>query len=97
MKGTQVERERWTPRELENAVEVYRRMLRHEVEGHAYSKSEMRREALAGPLQGRSPSSFEFRMRNISAVLEELGRSTVKGYAPAKHVARGRPQRFAKR
>lgn len=86
MKSPQVEGERWAPRELESAVEVYRSMLRHEVDGRAYNKSKMRREALAGPLKRRSPSSFEFRMRNISAVLAELGRATVKGYAPAKHV-----------
>jgi Domain of unknown function (DUF3883) len=86
MKEPQVEGRRWALRELESAVEVYRNMLRHEVEGRGYNKSRMRREALAGPLKGRSPSSFEFRMRNISAVLIQLGRPTVKGYAPAKHV-----------
>jgi hypothetical protein len=77
---------RWTDAELAAAVAAYAAMRAAESSGQPYSKAQIRREALAGALAGRTAASFEYRMRNISAVLKASGQSWVKGYAPASNV-----------
>lgn len=76
----------WTDEELTSAVRAYLRMLALQDSGTAYSKAAIRRELRAGPLKARSEPSIEFRMRNISAVMSEHGRATVRGYVGAENV-----------
>lgn len=57
----------WTDQEMVAAVDAYFEMLGEEIAGRPYKKSEYRKNALSSVLQGRSASSFEFRMRNISS------------------------------
>lgn len=76
----------WTEAELAAAVRAYRRMLELELAGPEYSKTEFRREVLAGELADRSAGAFEYRMQNISAVLDELGLPWIDGYKPAANV-----------
>jgi 5-methylcytosine-specific restriction enzyme A len=79
--------EDWTDAELDSAVATYLAMLGHQSRNEAYSKTSYRNQALAGPLAGRSEASFEFRMRNISHVIETaLHSGWVVGYRPAANV-----------
>jgi hypothetical protein len=79
----------WTDEELRSAVRAYLDMLSAQDGGVSYSKAQIRRQLRNGPLQARSVPSIEYRMRNITAVLEAHGRSTVKGYLAAKNVGDG--------
>jgi hypothetical protein len=76
----------WTDAELRSTVRAYLKMLSAQDRDLAYSKAETRRRLLRGALKGRSAASVEYRMRNISAVLEQHGRTTLKGYLAAKNV-----------
>lgn len=78
----------WTDGELRAAVRSYLAMLRAQEAGEQCSKAEQRRRLMAGPLRRRSPQSIEYRMRNISAVMDERGRPTISGYLPAENVGR---------
>ncbi|MCC6795607.1 MAG: HNH endonuclease [Candidatus Hydrogenedentes bacterium] len=61
-------------------------MLTLERQSIPYVKSEFNASLRAGPLQGRTKASIEYRMQNISAVLESLGYERIRGYLPAKNV-----------
>jgi 5-methylcytosine-specific restriction protein A len=77
----------WSDAELDAAVEAYLAMLGHQARGEDYSKAEYRRRYIAGPLSARPEASFEFRMRNISHVLDtELHADWLRGYRPAANV-----------
>jgi hypothetical protein len=71
----------WSPEELKLIVDDYFSMLRDEQAGRPYSKTQHRR-ALMEQID-RSDGSIEFKHRNISAVLIELGFPRVEGYKPA--------------
>lgn len=78
--------EKWTEAELDASVKVYLEMLSKERDGIFFRKSDYRNQLLAGALKGRTPGSFEFRMQNISYVLDSHGEPYIKGYLPAKNV-----------
>ena len=59
----------WSEGELAATVAAYLQMLRLEKAETPYSKTDFRRQLLAGPLSARTESSVEFRMQNISAVM----------------------------
>jgi len=71
----------WTDIEIKLIVEDYFSMLRAELAGQSYSKTNYRR-ALSPLLNGRSEGSIEFKHQNISAVLARLGQPFIKGYLP---------------
>lgn len=71
--------EPWSDREVELAVADYFHMLRQELAGQKYNKSEHRR-LLQKKLDGRSEGSIEMKHQNISAVLMELGAIPLSGY-----------------
>ena len=50
------------------------------------NKAAERRKLVSGPLARRSQGSIEFRMQNISSVLDELGIPWLTGYKPLNHV-----------
>lgn len=81
----------WSDAEFEAAVEAYLRMLGYEESGEPYQKAAISREYRDGPLAARSKQSFDYRMRNISAVMQEAGEPWLRGYVPAEHV--GEPSR----
>lgn len=68
-------------------MEDYFRMLRLELEGRRYNKSEHRR-ALREQLDHRSESSVELKHQNISAVLIEMGVPYIDGYKPRSNYQR---------
>lgn len=72
----------WTEQEVAAAVADYFAMLRKELFGEAYSKTE-HRTALRRLLGARSDTSVEYKHRNVSAVLAALGIPYIPGYKPA--------------
>lgn len=71
----------WSDSEVEAAVEDYFRMLRLELSGQKFNKSEHRR-ALIEQLNNRTDGSIELKHQNISAVLIEMGIPYIDGYKP---------------
>jgi 5-methylcytosine-specific restriction protein A len=80
----------WSEQEIEAAVDAYLEMLDYQIRGQPYSKTKVRNQTLSTTLKNRSSASFEFRMRNITAVMEELGLTPLKGYIYAPNVGRYR-------
>jgi len=71
----------WSESEVQAAVEDYFNMLREELSGNSYNKSQHRR-ALMMKLNDRSNGSVELKHQNISAVLVEMGIPYIDGYKP---------------
>ena len=71
----------WSISEVKAAVEDYFNMLRLELSGHKYNKTE-HRHALMERLNNRSDGSVELKHQNISAVLIEMGIPYIDGYKP---------------
>lgn len=71
--------EDWSREEVEACVADYFAMLTLELNGQRYNKAEHRR-ALLHRLDGRSEGSVEFKHCNISAVLQDLGYPSIRGY-----------------
>lgn len=76
----------WRLDELRAAVDVYLEMLALEKRRIAYSKAAFRARLLTDILASRSSSSIEYRMQNISAVLQLEGWKFISGYKPAQNV-----------
>lgn len=74
----------WTDEELAASVEAYREMQVLEEARKSYNKRQVYRE-LAERF-GRSVKAFEYRMQNISAVLNDLGEPWIAGLKPASNV-----------
>lgn len=82
--------DQWSDEEFAAAVNAYLEMLETHSQGQPLNRAEVRRQLKDGPLAARSDSSIEYRMQNISAVMELLGRPVLPGYLPARNVgARG--------
>ena len=71
----------WSELEVKAAVEDYFSMLRLELDGQAYNKSQHRR-TLRECLDHRTNGSVELKHQNISAVLIEMGIPYIDGYKP---------------
>ena len=78
----------WSDDELAAAARAYLDMLRQEIAGHAYIKRDITRSLLepGAALENRTLASVEYRMQNISAVMEEMGLPRIKGYMPAMNI-----------
>jgi hypothetical protein len=72
----------WSRAEVELVVADYLEMLSLELAAQKYSKA-VRRRALSKLLNARTSASIEFKRRNISAVMLELGYPAIRGYLPA--------------
>jgi hypothetical protein len=75
----------WSPREVALIVADYFEMLRKELFGQPFNKTEHRR-ALQPQLAGRSDGSIELKHANISAVLLKRGLPYIDGYKPRGHL-----------
>jgi len=73
--------EDWTDFEVELIVADYFQMLKKELKGITFNKTQHRK-AIMPLLNGRSHGSVEFKHQNISAVLSEMGYPFIKGYKP---------------
>jgi hypothetical protein len=76
----------WTDNELVSAVEFYLFMLQAQRAGLAYPKDTGTKLLLSGPLNTRNDASLRYRMRNISAVISEMGGPVLAEYSPAQQV-----------
>jgi hypothetical protein len=76
--------ENWTAAEVRATVESYFEMLNLELGQKAFKKSD-HRARLMERVPGRSKASLEFKLQNISAVLDEQGLPWIKGYKPASN------------
>ena len=76
----------WTDAEFQSAIAAYGRMLRAEARGIPLQKSDVIGQLVSD--LGRTKSSIDYRMRNISAVLDELGRDWIDGYKPMRNYPR---------
>lgn len=76
--------EAWDTREVDLTIDTYFSMLRLELDGADYSKAAHRRDLLQRI--NRSNGSVEYKLQNISAVLNELGGVFIDGYKPATNV-----------
>ena len=76
----------WSRFELEAAVDSYLKMLEWEGNGQKVNTTYENRLLREGALTGRSEGSVEFRMLNISTVLDRMGRKRVNGYKSLPHI-----------
>lgn len=74
----------WSDTELEAAAEAYWKMQRYDLNNTPYSKRDVYREL--GEQFGRTEKAFEYRMQNISAVLDKMGLPWIVGLKPASNV-----------
>jgi hypothetical protein len=74
----------WNDDELAGAVDAYQEMARMELAHRPYNKRQIYRDLAAR--FDRSPGAFDYRMQNISAVLDELGEYWIPGLKPAGNV-----------
>ena len=77
----------WSKFECEAAVEDYFNMLRLELAGQKYNKTNHRR-TLMKCLNNRSDGSVELKHQNISAILIEMGIPYIDGYKPRSNYQR---------
>ncbi|MHC8363417.1 HNH endonuclease [Pseudomonas sp. LS2P72] len=91
---TPKEKTGWSDLELEASVDAYLKMMGREQNGETFKKSVENQLLREGPLSKRSGSSIEYRMQNISAVLEQMDFPRIEGYMPAKNFGAGIGQRI---
>ncbi len=71
----------WTQEEIDAALDVYLEMLRLDLNGLDFVKSDYRKR-LHEDLPVRSKKSIELKWCNISAILDEMGLPWIGGYVP---------------
>jgi 5-methylcytosine-specific restriction protein A len=86
----------WTDRELEAAVDAYFVMLGKELNGEPCNKAEVNRQLRSSVLSQRSKGAIEYRMQNISDVLQKLCHPFIQGYMPRQHVGTNLTERIKK-
>ncbi len=77
----------WTKEEIILIVADYFEMLTDELNGVAYNKSAHRKKLI--PLLHNRDKAIEFKHRNISGVLADMGLPYIKGYKPLFNYQRG--------
>lgn len=73
--------EAWSRHEVELTIDAYLAMLRAELEGRPYVKTQINRE-LQRHLDGRTTGAIDFKHGNISAAVLEMGVPYLTGYKP---------------
>lgn len=79
--------EDWTQEQLAASVEAYRWMQGRVNDGLKVNKAQLYRELALK--HGRNPKAWEYRMQNISHVLQLLNEDWLVGLTPAKNVGSG--------
>jgi hypothetical protein len=74
----------WTHEQLAAAVEAYRWMQVRTAEGLKLNKTQLYRDLALK--HGRTPKAWEYRMQNISHVLDQLDQKWIEGLKPARNV-----------
>lgn len=78
----------WTDEELRRSVEVYVLLLRFQEQGSEERFEPVAQALLAGILAERNDAAIRYRLRNISAVAQELGGPILRTFSPAESVGR---------
>lgn len=78
----------WTDDELRQSVEVYVLLLRLQLSGGDGRSESVAQALLSGPLALRNDAAIRYRMRNISAVVQEVDGPILKGFSPAESVGK---------
>jgi len=73
----------WSARETAALVDAYIWMWLNDRSGRKIVKAHLVRQLQAGPLEGRSKQSIEFKLRNVSAIFQDFKIPFVAGYVPA--------------
>lgn len=76
----------WSTDELFRSVEAYIFLLRAERAGITLAEVTATKSLFTGLLESRNDTSIRYRMRNISAVVNELGGGALTIYPPAENV-----------
>lgn len=86
----------WTDTELKECIKAYFKMMHYEKNGTPYVKSEINKELRYDSLKNRTKASIEYRMQNISSVLQEHKLDYLNGYKPANNVGANVKERIWK-
>jgi hypothetical protein len=78
----------WTDDELKRSVEVYVLLLRLQLFSSNDRLEPVAQALLSEPLTLRNQAAIRYRMRNISAVVQELKVPVLKGFSPAESVGK---------
>ena len=78
----------WTDGELRQSVDVYVLLLRLQLSGGDGRSESVAQALLSGPLALRNDAAIRYRMRNISAVVQEMDGPMLKGFSPAESVGK---------
>lgn len=76
----------WTDVELRQSVNTYVLLLRMQVQGMDSNLERVAQALLSGPLTLRNDAAIRYRLRNISAVVNDLGGPTLTDFSPAESV-----------
>lgn len=76
----------WTDDELRRSVETYILLLRFQVQGADTRWEPLAQVLLSQSLTQRNNAAIRYRMRNISAVVKELGGPVLADFSPAESV-----------
>lgn len=79
----------WTQFEIDASVRQYLMMLDLQEDGQDFNKSKVNQLLRTAELASRTRGSVEYRMQNISAVMDSLGKKFLIGYKPARNVGSG--------
>src|SRR5258706_10163998 len=74
----------WTASEIDATLDAYLEMLRMELRGERYRKSEIVKQ-LESRLPARNRHAIEAKFQNISAIRDEAGLVWIDGYKPFPH------------
>jgi len=77
----------WSAHETAALVDSYIWMWLNDRAGRSIVKAHLVRQLQAGPLAGRSKQSIEYKLRNVSAVFQDLNIPFVVGYVPATNAS----------
>jgi len=78
----------WADDEIRRSVEVYVMLLRLQLHGADDRSEPLAQALLSGTLAQRNEAAIRYRMRNISAVTQELGAPILHDFSPAERVGR---------
>lgn len=78
----------WTDDELRQSVGAYVLLLRLQLQGGNERFEPVAQALLSQPLSQRNNAAIRYRLRNISAVVQELGGPTLRDFSPAESVGR---------
>ena len=79
---------RWSDDELRESIEVYVLLLRLQLRGSDAHSEPIAQTLLSGPLALRNDAAIRYRLRNISAVVQELDGPVLMGFSPAESVGK---------